>query len=643
MFRIALTVGLMISLGAATVGQPPQVASLLQRIHGLPKGDARLNAILDLCEMHYNLNRDTLDKYAVESRELVIGIQDSLLQVRVGLANANNYFRWGWTDSCRSEVKRALASCPESNLKFRRYYFELLRLEGMSYASVGNYQVALDILYQLINKAQHYRDDRTVALNSNSVASVALARGDAQEALSWVNRALTASATLRDAAAIQVVCYINKASAFRLVGRADSASRYIKLALPLARADDNLYVLGVALRTHADIEREAGHTEAAEDALLEMIALRQHTGDEHQYVEDRIGLVNFYIETNQIHKAIDVCLIALRSGDTYSDPSGKETGQTYTNHPALRLQYYEVLAKCYKLQGDQVRYQRTLENIIAAKDTLYQINSAEAIAEIQTKYEVQQKENIIIQQELALAQRNNQILMVLGGLIIVLLTSVLFFNIYQRRHKVRIAKAEENERKRISTDLHDNLGAYAASIASNINHIKQPESDLQSVTALRELQLNANAMMTELNNTIWVLKHEDLSLTAISDRLKLMMQRLAPSYPHVTLDVNESIGHEHVLPSSQAFHLFRIIQEGINNALVHSGCKNVVVHIDAGETWEVRIEDDGRGMPVCGPESGIIGGNGLGNMRLRAEQCGWQIQWIAHEPGGTSVRIATTK
>ncbi|MEJ0105397.1 MAG: hypothetical protein WDO19_23820 [Bacteroidota bacterium] len=34
-----------------------------------------------------------------------------------------------------------------------------------------------------------------------------------------------------------------------------------------------------------------------------------------------------------------------------------------------------------------------------------------------------------------------------------------------------VARAEEKERKRIAADLHDNLGAYAASIASNIDHI----------------------------------------------------------------------------------------------------------------------------------------------------------------------------
>ena len=642
MFRAGLVIGFMVSWGAAALGQPPEVTRLLQRIHEAPKGEARLNAILDLCDMHYNLNRDTLDKYAVESRKLADGVRDSLVQVRVGLANANNHFRWGWVDSCRAEVERTLVRCPESDPRFRRYYFELLRLEGMSYAGVGNYQVALDVLYRLINKARRYGDNRAVALNSNSVASIALAREDPREALAWANRGLAAAADLQGVAAIQGACYINKASAFRLLDQRDSASHYIGLALPLARAGHNLYVLGGALRTQADIEREAGHVQKAEDALLEMIALRQLTGDEHQYVEDKIGLVNFYIESNQIPKAIDVCLIALKRGDTYSDLSVGETGRTYTNHPALRLQYYEVLAKCYRLQGDLVRYQQTLEDIIAAKDSAYQINSAEAIAEIQTKYEVQQKENTIIQQELALAQRNNQILMVLGGLIIVLLTSGLFFNRYRRRHKLRIAKAEENERKRISNDLHDNLGAYAASIASNINHIKPPKDDAQSATALRELQLNANTMMTELNNTIWVLKHEDLSLTAISDRLKLVMQRLAPSYPHIALDVSEDIEHDHVLPSHQAFHLFRIIQEGVNNALVHSGCEKVVIRIEAHETWEAYIIDNGIGIGRRNRNDSTFGGNGLGNMRLRAEQCGWQIHWGANEPAGTAVRIATT-
>mgnify|MGYP003390257496 CR=1 FL=1 len=84
-----------------------------------------------------------------------------------------------------------------------------------------------------------------------------------------------------------------------------------------------------------------------------------------------------------------------------------------------------------------------------------------------------------------------------------------------------IKEAEENERKRIAADLHDSLGAYAASVVSNIEFIKQDKLDAQSSTAMQELRNNSQAMVAQLSDTIWVLKKDVRSITGISDRLKI--------------------------------------------------------------------------------------------------------------------------
>jgi signal transduction histidine kinase len=128
-----------------------------------------------------------------------------------------------------------------------------------------------------------------------------------------------------------------------------------------------------------------------------------------------------------------------------------------------------------------------------------------------------------------------------------------------------------------------------------------------------------------------------LALTAISDRLKVFIQRLRNSYPDVQIEVEEHINNDILLTAIQAFHLFKVLQEAIINALKHSGCSQVTVSIQSHETWSIVIADDGSGFfPGKKSESG---GNGLFNMKNRSIEGGWKIEWVKNETGGTSVVI----
>lgn len=198
-----------------------------------------------------------------------------------------------------------------------------------------------------------------------------------------------------------------------------------------------------------------------------------------------------------------------------------------------------------------------------------------------------------------------------------------------------IKEAEENERKRIAADLHDSLGAYAASVVSNIEFIKHENLDTQSSIAMQELRNNSQAMVAQLSDTIWVLKKDVRSITGISDRLKILIRRLQPSYPAIKIDVEEKLETDTVMPATQAYHLFLIIQEALNNALKHSRCRNVFILLESNAVNRIVISDDGTGFPES--DTAVNAGNGLANMRSRAAQAGWHIEWKQNKPSGTMV------
>jgi signal transduction histidine kinase len=226
-------------------------------------------------------------------------------------------------------------------------------------------------------------------------------------------------------------------------------------------------------------------------------------------------------------------------------------------------------------------------------------------------------------------------------LVVIVAIAFILIPIWQYNRRLYIKKLREMqvqqevqlERERISRDLHDNLGAYAAAIAINVNNVKGDSHDSKMI---RELQHNSQAIITQLNDTIWTLNREGISLTSISDRFKIFLQKIQPSYQQINISINESIETDFTFLPVNALHLFRIMQEAVNNAVRHSDCRTINVNIKSNSSWLVCIKDDGYGIKYTEQKTS---GNGLRNMNLRASEAGWNIKWEDEQPKGTKFTI----
>lgn len=654
MIKFSIVFLLLLCSSPGVKAQTRKTDSLLQLVYNAKGDEQKLKAILALCDEYKSITRDTLDHYSFLARELATKTNDQRLTDLSELAVAYDYMRWGWTDSAMATVDPLIIRNKITDNRNRDIYFKASRIKAMSYAMHSRFREALGGLYRIVKEAETYKDTLTLAENINSIGSVALARNQPQEAITWLSRALALITEEPGHQSVRAAILVNTADAYSQAKKTDSAIISIDKGIKIFKETENLYNLAIALQKRSAIFLASGKLDSAEASLKELITLRQQSGDGATFVDDNLSLIDFYIQTNQVAKAIQYCKDALVTGDLHTNNNGN--AKNYTNNINIRLEYYKALARCYKLIGDNKAYQQTLEQIITAKDSFYHYNSAQAIAELQTNYEVQKKENTIIQQKLDITRKNNRFYTFVGIALFIAVISGLLFYGYRRKEKYKlaailerekligaqsVAAAEENERKRIAADLHDNLGAYAASIVSNLDFISAGADHTHNNVVLHELRNNSQAIVSQLNDTIWALKKEDLSLTAISDRIKIFIQRIHRSYPHIDINVEEAIEIDPSLTPSQAFHLYRIMQEAITNALKHSKAKDITVLFETNDdTFQIRISDNGTG--IRDTDRMKKEGNGLLNMEKRAKEAGWKVEWNSGSPAGTTVVLSPT-
>jgi signal transduction histidine kinase len=94
-------------------------------------------------------------------------------------------------------------------------------------------------------------------------------------------------------------------------------------------------------------------------------------------------------------------------------------------------------------------------------------------------------------------------------------------------------------------------------------------------------------------------------------------------------------GNPHVKDPDDGMHLYRIVQEAVNNAAKHGGAKNVTIILSRSEdTLHLAVVDDGKGMV---PSANGTRGMGLPSMRYRAQALGGKLRVESNPGGGTII------
>ncbi len=200
----------------------------------------------------------------------------------------------------------------------------------------------------------------------------------------------------------------------------------------------------------------------------------------------------------------------------------------------------------------------------------------------------------------------------------------------------QLLHAQEDERRRISRDLHDDLSQQITAICLNLRSANQQPATEKSNELLTQTVEGAEQLLSAVHRIAGNLRPsalDDISLTAALESLISEMESVFPiefKYRAQGLD-EDALGHE------AKENAFRIIQEGLSNAAKHAQCQRVELDVEQRDgLLTIDISDDGQGFVVeqaDGTRLGLLG------MRERAELLGGTFQLQSKPGSGTTISV----
>lgn len=204
-------------------------------------------------------------------------------------------------------------------------------------------------------------------------------------------------------------------------------------------------------------------------------------------------------------------------------------------------------------------------------------------------------------------------------------------------HLYRIQRVREIERlrTRIASDLHDDIGSALTRISVHSQQIlAQDEMDRVRLSTRKINELSREVIST-MSDVVWSIDARNDSLADFLSRMQDLTHTLLSEKEISVAFSHEGMESKRQVKVQVRQNLYYIFKEAINNIAKHSGADRVEIKINNSDaSFRMKILDDGSGFD---PGS-IERGNGIKNMRMRAERIGASLE-IASEGG---VLIALT-
>lgn len=549
--------------------------------------------------------------------------------------------------------------------------------------AMNNYNLALDII-------EKNNDTKGFAVVLNNIATIHIRKADYDKALDFIFEALKAEEKLDNQNGI-AQAYNNIGVVYYYLQNFEKTTYYLTKALEIQEGLGNFDgLINGYNNVGAIFDYQKKYDEAInsyqkglaisqkikdkklEAIQLSNIALAYANKEEYKIAE------NFFNKSIQIKTEIrDFSGLA----STYTSfgealvqqklyikaEEYLQKGLEIANKNGLKLSkklIYRSLSELAQKQNNYKKANNYLKKLLIIKDSILNENNIKAIAEVETKYETEKKEKEILKQRVEIAEKEIEVkqknYIILGSLALTLILGLfgyLFFNQQKIKNqqlkkesqlKVALAKIEtqnklQEQRLRISRDLHDNIGAQLTFIISSLDNLKFGFKDIGEKLSIKLTGISAFTTQTiyELRDTIWAMNKNQITFEDLQVRISNFINQAKDVASSTNFDftISQQVNRKQSFTSLEGMNMYRIIQEAINNAIKYAKATKIEVVVSEKEGLQIQIKDNGVGFNI--DEAKL--GNGLNNIKKRSRDLQGVVTINSSKGKGTTISLKIPK
>lgn len=621
------------------VVQAVNTDSLELIVEGL-NGEQKIKVLSDLCYYLSYSDVEKSERYGVQCLGLAQEQGDSVL-----IANAYNDLSILYT--LKSDYKKGLdynfeAYKIRKNLKNSEQLLSSLSKLGVCYSELGEFENATKYLLEAIEIVENNKWEQKYFQVYDNLGGVFKEMNRYETALIYHQKAYDYAINSNNPRARYTIL-VNVAGAHRNLG---NTKKSIELHLEAERGIEE----AKDYRALALVYSNLASLYSMQDEFDKVLFYFRKSIEIYEELQNIDGLSLVHNNIAQFYIGNQL-LNAENADDVEEELIVAQRYALECNSMSRQLQNFDAYFQFFLVLGNYEKAMNYKLKADSVSDQLFTLENNKMVEELKTQYESEKKEKELFQQESKIRQKNYQLIISLGILIFIIIGAIENYRKFRFKRKklqaeiqlkeelaeVKIKSQVQEERLRISRDLHDNIGSQLTFIISSLDmaqYVAQKEDVKLLGKKLNEIKEFSASTIAEFRDTIWALNKENITLKDIELKLTSFISKAKSLVPNISFQMEFLAKQELELDSEKGIKVFRILQESVNNAIKHSEADKInLSFIDLEEAIMIKIEDNGIGMEIDDLERK----NGLVNMEERARKVGGSLK-IRSEPNkGTQV------
>lgn len=307
---------------------------------------------------------------------------------------------------------------------------------------------------------------------------------------------------------------------------------------------------------------------------------------------------------------------------------------------------YKLKARVLEAMGQFEEAHKAFKYYHELNDSLHKLGNTEKFQELQMAYN-KEKSDAELQQErtkITMLEKENELKRSRMFIIVFSLISILIIGVgglylryvritrkQQREFTQKLITSVDQERSRISRDLHDDIGQSLSVVKSKVNLYSKGQ--LKTLDGIDE---EIGLLIDQTRNISHSLHPSYLEKIGLKRSIISLLDKIEKNTGLITsYEIHNDIDQIDVNTQTQ---LYRITQESINNSLKHAEAKSIRIILEkSNNLWTYSYQDNGKGFDVSEEN---ISGIGMQTIKERALKINGKIQFSSQKAKGFKLTIS---